>query len=52
MRSIIASAEEIASMKIAIIDDDQDAVRPLDCYAWLHGHEVTASMIRNPIRPS
>ncbi len=42
MRGIIASAEEIASMKVAIIDDYQDAVRTLGCYARLYGHEVTA----------
>lgn len=28
-------------MKIAILDDYQDAVRTLDCYAMLDGHEVT-----------
>ena len=28
-------------MKVAIIDDYQDAVRTLDCYARLKGHEVT-----------
>ena len=29
-------------MKVAIIDDYQDAVRTLDCYAKLKGHEVKA----------
>jgi D-3-phosphoglycerate dehydrogenase len=28
-------------MKIAILDDYQNAVRQLDCFAWLGGHEVT-----------
>lgn len=41
MRRIIARAKEIASMKVAIIDDYQDAVRTLDCYPKLRGHEVT-----------
>ena len=29
------------SMKVAIIDDYQDAVRTLDCFSRLKGHEVT-----------
>ena len=29
-------------MKIAIIDDYQDAVRTLSCFPRLAGHEVTA----------
>ena len=41
MRAIIASAGEIDSMKVAIIDDYQDAVRTLNCFAKLQGHEVT-----------
>jgi D-3-phosphoglycerate dehydrogenase len=28
-------------MKIAVLDDYQNAVRQLDCFAWLDGHEVT-----------
>ena len=28
-------------MKIAILDDYQDAVRTLDCFAKLQGHDVT-----------
>ena len=28
-------------MKIAILDDYQDAVRSLECFSLLDGHEVT-----------
>jgi len=41
MRIIIAFRQEISSMKLAIIDDYQDAVRTLDCFAKLQGHDVT-----------
>lgn len=39
-------------MKIAVIDDYQDAFRKLDCYARLEGHEVTVyrDTVKDPVK--
>jgi len=37
---LVVSSIEGSSMKIAILDDYQDAVRHLDCFSLLQGHEV------------
>src|SRR5262245_21281268 len=38
---MIANSNERTGMKIAVIDDYQDAFRKLDCHARLKGHDVT-----------